>query len=399
MGTNNLLGQPFVVNKLQLKNRLVASATYECMATDDGKVTKDLHKRYQKLAQGGAGLIIPGYAFIEKNGQALPRQIGISSDDNLSGLEELVQTMHEHGAKAVLQLAHAGRQTLPDLIGGATPMAPSAIEADPLFNVQPREMTVGEIRQTIDAFGEAASRARKAGFDGVMIHATHGYLVAQFLSPHTNRRIDEWGGNTENRMRFLAEVYKTIRQAVGNDYPVLTKLSVEEGLPNGIHIEEATKYAKRLSELGIDAIELSGGTVVDTVFLMSRGNIPIDVLTMGKDETVKPLIEEALFSIKDAVKYEEAYWLGAADEIKGVIGRTPLILVGGMKYPQTMEKIVKEGKADLISLCRSLIKEPDFPNEILAGRKSPSTCAFCNLCLAAVILMKPVGCYNRGLSS
>ena len=131
---------------------------------------------------------------------------------------------------------------------------------------------------------------------------------------------------------------------------------------------------------------------------MSRGNIPIDVLTMGKDEAVKPLIEEALFSIKDAVKYEEAYWLGAAEQIRGVIGETPLILVGGMKYPQTMEKIVKEGKADLISMSRPLNKEPNFPNEILAGRKSPSTCAFCNLCLAAVVSMKPVGCYNRRLN-
>jgi 2,4-dienoyl-CoA reductase-like NADH-dependent reductase (Old Yellow Enzyme family) len=278
-------------------------------------------------------------------------------------------------------------------------MAPSAIEADPSYNVQPREMTVEEIRQTIDTFGEAASRAKKAGFDGVQIHAAHGYLVAQFLSPHTNRRTDEWGGNTKNRIRFLTEVYNRIRQAVGNDYPVLTKLSVEEGLPNGIHLEESTKYAKKLSELGIDAIEVSGGTVVDTAFLICRGDIPIDYITMGKDEAVKPLIEEALFSMKDAVKFEEAYWLGAAEQIRGVIGKTPLILVGGMKYPQTMEKIVKEGKADLISLCRPLIKEPNFPNEILAGRKSPSTCAFCNMCLAAFFLKKPTGCYNRGLSS
>jgi len=116
---------------------------------------------------------------------------------------------------------------------------------------------------------------------------------------------------------------------------------------------------------------------------------------MGKDAPVKQLVEEALFSIKDAVKYEEAYWLGAAEQIRGVVGKTPLILVGGMKHPQTMEKLVKEGKVDLISLCRPLIREPNFPNEILAGRKSPSTCAFCNLCLAAAAVAKPVRCYNR----
>lgn len=398
METTNLLGQPFYINKLQLKNRIEAAPTFECMATDDGKVTKDLHKRYRNLAQGGAGLIIPGIAYVEKNGKVAPRQIGVFSDDHISGLGELAQTIHEHGAKAVLELVHAGRQTRPDVIGGATPMAPSAIEADPLYNVQPREMTVGEIRQTINEFAEASSRAKKAGFDGVMILAAGGYLVAQFLSPHTNRRTDEWGGNSENRMRFLVEIYKRVRQAVGSEYPVLTKLTVEEGLPNGIHIEDAAKYANKLSELGVDAIELGGGTIVDTVFLGIRGNIPIDILTMGKDETLKPLIEEALFSLKDVVKCEEAYWLGAAEQIKKVTGNTPLILSGGMKYPQTMEKIVQEGKTDLISLCRPLIKEPNFPNEILAGRKSPSTCAFCNMCVAAIFLMKPVGCYNRGLS-
>jgi len=208
MGAQNLLGQPFIINKLQLKNRIVRSGTYEAMATDDGKVTEKLQKLYRSLAQGGAGLIIPGYAFVEKSGQCATRQIGIFSDDHISGLKKLVQTMREHGAKTVLQLAHAGRQTVPARIGGKTPMAPSSIEPDPFNNVQPREMTVAEIRQTINAFGDAATRAKKAGFDGVQIHAAHGYLVAQFLSPHTNRRTDEWGGNTENRMRFITEVYK-----------------------------------------------------------------------------------------------------------------------------------------------------------------------------------------------
>jgi 2,4-dienoyl-CoA reductase-like NADH-dependent reductase (Old Yellow Enzyme family) len=395
MNNQNILSQSFSISELQLKNRIVRSGTYEAMASEDGKVTKELCRLHTKLVEGGSGLIIPGYAFVDKSGQCNERQIGVYSDVHISGLKELVKTIHQDDAKTVLQLVHAGRQTVPKLIGGRTPMAPSSIEPDPLYGIQPSEMSVEEIKETIDAFSNAAARAKEADFDGVQIHATHGYLVAQFLSPHTNRRTDEWGGNAENRMRFLCEVYNAVRLAVGYDYPVLVKLTVEEGLPEGIHVAEAARHARRLSELGIDAIELSGGTVADTVFLMARGDIPIDLFTTGKDAEAKSIAEEDLFSIKEDVKYEEAYWLDAAEQIRKATGKTPLILVGGMKYPQTMERIVKEGKADLISLCRPLIREPSFPNEILAGRKSPSKCAFCNLCLAAAAAANPVRCYNR----
>ena len=242
-------------------------------------------------------------------------------------------------------------------------------------------MTEEEINETINAFGAAAIRSKEAGFDAVQLHAAHGYLLAQFLSPHTNRRTDEWGGNPENRMRFVIEVNNSVREAVGDDYPVLIKLSVEEGLENGITLDEAGNIAMRLSQVGIDAIEISGGTIVDTVFMMSRGDIPIDMITRNADPAAKDQIEGFLYSIKDMVKYEEAYWLKHAEKIKEMIGDVPLILVGGMKYPQTMAKILEENKADLISLCRSLIREPDFPKEMAEGRKDPAKCGFCNRCL------------------
>jgi len=256
-------------------------------------------------------------------------------------------------------------------------------------------MTEEEIHETINAFGAAAIRSKEAGFDAVQLHAAHGYLLAQFLSPHTNRRTDEWGGNPENRMRFVIEVNNSVREAVGDDYPVLIKLSVEEGLENGITLDEAGNIAMRLSQVGIDAIEISGGTIVDTVFMMSRGDIPIDMITRNADPATKDQIEGFLYSIKDMVKYEEAYWLTHAEKIKEVIGDVPLILVGGMKYPQTMEKILAENKADLISLSRALIREPDFPKEMAEGRKDPAKCAFCNRCLME-IADKPLRCYNLG---
>jgi 2,4-dienoyl-CoA reductase-like NADH-dependent reductase (Old Yellow Enzyme family) len=393
--TKNLLFEPIEINRMKLKNRLVRSATYEAMASEDGKVTDQMINLYKRLAEGGIGLIIPGYSYIQKNGQGSPFQGAIYSDDHIPGLKRLVDEVHNLDTKVAIQLVHAGRQTVPALIGGETPVAPSAIEADPFLNIEPREITVDEIHETIGSFGEAARRGVEAGFDAIQLHATHGFLLAQFLSPHTNRRTDEWGGNPEKRMRFLIEVYEKVRDVVGKDYPVLVKMSVEEGIPNGLTPDEASNIAQKLSKIGIDAIEISGGTVVDTVFMMSRGDIPIDMLTSGKEPDVKEQMEEVLYSIKDGVKFEEAYWLKHAEKIKEVIGDVPLIIVGGMKYPQTMEKILKENKADLISLCRALIREPALPKEMAEGRKDPAKCSFCNRCLLTVgLTAAPLKCYN-----
>jgi 2,4-dienoyl-CoA reductase-like NADH-dependent reductase (Old Yellow Enzyme family) len=235
----NVLFEPKQVNSMHLKNRMVRSATYECMATEDGKVTEDLISLYKTLAKGGVGLIIAGYSYVQENGRCAPMQTGIYHDDCIPGFKKLVDAVHGEDTKIALQIVHAGRQTAPALIGGQIPIAPSAIEADPLYRSEPRAMTVEEIHETIDAFAAAAGRCKKAGFDAVQIHATHGYLLAQFLSPYTNRRTDAWGGNTENRLRIVLEIVHRVREVVGPDYPVLIKISVEEGVPNGLTLDEA----------------------------------------------------------------------------------------------------------------------------------------------------------------
>jgi 2,4-dienoyl-CoA reductase-like NADH-dependent reductase (Old Yellow Enzyme family) len=165
------------------------------MADEDGKVTDRLINFYNRLAKGGVGLIILGYAYVQENGRGMPFQIGISNDDHIPGLKKLVDELHNHDAKAALQIMHAGRQTTPERLGGKTPIAPSAIEPDPFLRTSPREMSVEEIQETIDAFGAAAGRVKATGFDAVQLHATHGYLLAQFLSSHTNRRTDDEGNN------------------------------------------------------------------------------------------------------------------------------------------------------------------------------------------------------------
>ena len=395
MNEQSLLFTPKEINGMQLKNRLVKSATYEAMAAEDGSVTDQLIDMYTSLAKGGVGLIITGYAYIQENGHCMPLQTGVFSDDNIPGLQKLADAVHEEGGTIALQIAHSGRQTFPALIGGQTPMAPSAIEEDPFFHIEPRAMTTEEISETIDAFGAAAFRCKEAGFDAVQLHGTHGYLIAQFLSPFTNRRTDEWGGNTENRMQFVKEVVKKVRAAVGPDYPVLIKISVEEGVDNGMTLDESCIIAKGLADEGVDAIEVSGGILADTAFVMSRGDVPIDQLTGGLEGDAKTQTEQVLHSIADSVKMEEAYWSGHAEKIKGVVGDVPVMVVGGMKYPQTMEAIIQEKKADFISLARSLVKEPALPKEMAEGRKSPVKCGYCNRCLGAIVAGQPLKCYNR----
>ncbi len=395
MQEQSFLFTPTEINGMHLKNRLVKSATYEAMAAEDGSVTDQLINMYTSLAKGGAGLIVTGYAYIQENGHCMPLQTGVFSDDNIPGLQKLADAVHKEGGAIALQIAHSGRQTSPALIGGQTPMAPSAMEADPFFHTEPRAMTTEEISETIDAFGAAAERCKDAGFDAVQLHGAHGYLIAQFLSPFTNRRTDEWGGDTENRMRFVKEVIKKVRAAVGPDYPVLIKISVEEGVDNGMTLDESRMIAKGLAEEGVDAIEVSGGIVADTAFVMSRGDVPIDQFTAGLEGDAKAQTEQVLYSIADSVKLEEAYWVGHAEKIKEVVGDVPVMVVGGMKYPQTMETIVQEKKADFISLARSLIKEPALPKEMAEGRKSPVKCGYCNRCLGAIVAGQPLKCYNR----
>ena len=391
----NSLFEPTMINNMSLNNRLVRSATYESMAAEDGSVTDRLIELYTTLAKGGVGLIITGYAYVQGNGHCMPFQTGVFSDDNIPGLRKLVDAVHAEGGKIALEIVHSGRQTTPALLGGQTPMAPSAMEADPFFHTEPRAMTTAEIRETIDAFAAAAVRCKKAGFDAVQLHGAHGYLIAQFLSPYTNRRTDEWGGSTENRMRFVKEAIKEVRAAVGPEYPVLIKMSVEEGVENGLTLDESCRIAKGLADAGVDAIEVSGGIVADTPFVMSRGDVPIDQLTGGLEGDAKAQTEQFFYSIADGVKMQEAYWLRHAEKIKEVVGNVPVMLVGGMKYPQTMETIVQEKKADFVSLARALVREPGLPNEMAKGRRSPVKCAYCNRCLAAIIAGQPLKCYNR----
>jgi 2,4-dienoyl-CoA reductase-like NADH-dependent reductase (Old Yellow Enzyme family) len=384
------------IGKKEIKNRFVHSATYECMASDDGEVTDKLIKRYSQIAKGGAGLIVPGYLFVMPNGRALKYQTGIHKDDMIAGLKNLVDVVHDQGSKIAFQLVHSGRQTVKDTIG-QTPMGPSKGPRDNIYMVKPREMTEEEIQETIKAFGAAAFRAREAGADGVQIHGAHGYLVNQFLSPFFNKREDSWGGSDEKRFRFIKEVALEIRKNISDDMFLMVKLNTQDFTPKeGITLEVSKKYAQWLADLPIDGLEVSCGTVSYSMFNMVRGDVPTKEFIINFSWWMKILGKMMLKKMEGKFDLEEGYNLEAAKLIKPVIGDIPLLVVGGLRRVAHMEEVLKNGFADFISMSRPFIREPNIVKKINEGKVDAVACVSCNKCFAAAANLMPVYCYNKG---
>ncbi|MFX1465570.1 MAG: NADH:flavin oxidoreductase [Promethearchaeota archaeon] len=353
------------IKTMTLPNRFVRSATWEGIANPDNTVTPKLIDRMVELAKGGVGLIITGYATVRKDGTSVPWQLGNYADDHLPGLTEMTGAVHKAGGKIVNQIAHGGIFIIPDL-AGAQPMGPSVIEGPegPIC----REMTKDDIREIVIAFGQAAARAKKAGFDGVQFHAAHGYGLSQWLSPFFNKRTDEYGGPLENRARIVLETYQSIRDAVGEQFPVLTKINATDMLDGGISTNDMLQVATMLEEAGIDAIEMSGGTI-------------------------KAVLEGKPNESFSRTQKEEVYYREEAKRLKEKIG-VPLILVGGIRSYEVAEQLVDEGIADYIALCRPLIREPDLINRWKAGDTRKSECISDNKCMGAAVEGKGAYCIH-----
>lgn len=339
------------INGMTLKNRLVRSATWEGMAAPDGRPTPKMTDFYRELATGGVGLIISGFAFVQPDGKALAGQMGIHTDDFADEYQALTSAVHAAGGKVVAQIVHAGGQTMSETIG-QKPLAPSAVDVDQ-FQETPAELTQEQIKQIVAAFGEGARRAKEWGFDGVQFHGAHGYLINQFLSPLTNQRLDEYGGSIEKRIRFLMEVYREVRKQVGNDYPVMIKLNASDNLKGGLAARDSDYAARRLSEAGIDAVEVSAGTPAS-----------------GKRNPARQKIINP---------DKEAYNLELARMIKGAVS-CPVIVVGGYRSYAVAERTVAEEMMDYVSMSRPLINDPELPSRWQAGDHDLSGCISCNAC-------------------
>ena len=356
------------IGEVEIKNRFVRSATGERIASEDGRVTDELIEFYKVLAEGGVGLIITGVTYVHANGKSIPNQLAIDKDDLIPGLRNLTDVVHKYGenCKIAIQLHHSGRQSM--IL--ESPPAPSVV-IEPTFNVIPREMTIQDIEDTVEAFAKAARRAKEAGFDVIQLHAAHGYLLSQFLSPYTNKRADGYGGSTENRIKIIEDIYKRSVDMVGKDFPILIKMNVDDFLEGGIKLDESMKIAQKFSEMGFAAIETS--SCMWEVILRTKKEL-------GWHPVFNP---EARVDINS--KEKEAYNLSYAKEIKKVI-KVPLILVGGIRSLDVIEKILNEGWADFIGLCRPLIREPDLPNKWLKGiGKITCECISCNGCTASLL--------------
>ncbi|MGB3458069.1 MAG: NADH:flavin oxidoreductase [Halobacteriota archaeon] len=377
---NSVLFETAKIKNIELRNRFVMSAAADHLSTEKGHVTNLQIARFNQLAEGGVGLIISGAILAHSSGKTYAGSPTLADDDAIAGYKKLVSEVHKRGAKIAAQLCHSGistsryQNTL-----GREGIAPSLIpENDYYFNTQNSMFLPGkyhaatdeEIRAIIRAFGDAALRAKEAGFDAVQLHGAHSSLLSQFLSPHTNRRTDSWGGSLENRIHIHREMYGDIRTKVGEDYPVMIKLGVEDGGPGGLKFNEGKIVACYLSELGFDALEISQGL-------------------MGK------LWEETPMRTRINSIEKEAYFRDWCREVTGAID-TPTMLVGGLRTFELMEEIVRNHEADFISLCRPLIREPGLINDWKRGDTHRATCVSCNKCALALGEGKPLDCYLEG---
>jgi 2,4-dienoyl-CoA reductase-like NADH-dependent reductase (Old Yellow Enzyme family) len=367
------LFEPYKIGSLELKNRFVRSATWDNTADINGAVTDASLAVYRNVASGGVGLIMTGFAYVAPLGQALPRQYGAHTDAMIPGLQRLVQAAHQGGAKIALQIVHAGINS-PFLIKmGMTALAvsnkPGSIPPGMLpslsrkeeINIPHREITDEEIESTLLDFAAAAVRARRAGFDAVQLHGAHGYLMSQFLSPLFNLRSDRWGGNTEKRRRFHLELVREVRRAVGDGFPLLIKFGVQDDHPGGLALSEGLETARQMVREGIDAIEVSAG--IGVAPSTAKTSSPEPVLYRDRAAAVKQVVS------------------------------VPVIAVQGIRSLGMAQSIIDHGDADLISMCRPLILEPDLIARWQRGETGPSKCTSCQKCHS--LDDDPVHCRTR----
>ena len=356
------LFQPVTIGTLHLRNRIVMAPMVTNYATEDGQVTPRLIDYLAARAAGGVGLIVVEASYIRSDGRGFSNQLGIHRDDLVPGLRQLVEAVHAAGASVAIQLFHAGRQTT-SAITGIQPIAPSPVP-DPVTKQLPREMSLNDIQQVEVAFANAARRACDAGFDAVEIHGAHGYLIAQFLSPFSNHRVDDYGAGIRGRARFAVEIVRRVRDVVGPDYPIQFRLSGEECVPGGLSVDQTRVVAALLEEAGINALHVSVGNYATPGRLITA---PMDV--------------------------DRGFLVPLAARIKKVVS-IPVIAVDRIDNPLLAEQVLAMGDADLVAMGRGLLTDPELPDKARRGDfDAILPCIACNqACIAYLMQQRPITC-------
>ena len=395
--TSNTMFQPLTLASIRLPNRLVRAATYEGMATRGGKPRPELGQLYASLSRGGIGTLITGFTFISPDGRAMQTgQAGIEQDDRIGQWETVLETARRAGGNTryFMQIAHTGRQTRQAITG--LPVVGASARRCTYFRQPVTPLDEKGVNRIIELFGQAAWRAREAGFDGIEVHAAHGYLIHQFLSPWTNLRTDVW----KDRPRFLEAVLASVREQAGNRFPVFVKLSATDDNTPGIRLEDTIETVRRISTAGVDAVEISYGTMEYALNII-RGACPVHAVLKINPifRDMPPILRWAWkhFMMKSYlakfVPFKENYNLAAAAAIRQTTG-VPVIQVGGVRSGAGIRQCLEAG-IDAVSLCRPLILDPDFPRHLATQPDAVSTCTNCNQCTIHCDTDQPLQCYRN----
>ncbi|MGO9308241.1 MAG: alpha/beta fold hydrolase [Spirochaetia bacterium] len=382
---------PTSIGTVRIANRLVRSATLECMCPNAGRIDERYVRTYENLARGGAGLIVTGNYFVHRLGVVQENNFLVDSDGAIAELARVTAAVKRHGVPIFAQVNHGGRYAR-RVLTGAAPLAPSAVK-DTINRVLPRAMTEEEIETAIASFVSAARRVQRAGFDGLEINGSHGYLVNQFLSGFTNRRRDRWGGTRENRFRFLAEIVRQTRAATGPDFPVTVKLNGCDFMPRGITVDECVAFARELESLGVCGLTISGGFKEKAFRTMCKGDIPRQHVLASRTGVERVAGWVLLAAMQRSSRFSEGYFLPHAAAVKRQVS-IPVTAVGGFRTLAVMEQALADGSADLIGLARPLVREPHLPRRMADGSAEAATCVNCNRCtVMTALLSEPLRCH------
>lgn len=386
-----------IVGKIPMRNRIIRSATHDGLAdpATDG-ASEELIRKYVYLAKNDVGCIIQGYAIVSPDGKSnYPRCLGFYNPKAAESYKKLTAAVHDAGGVIVAQIAHCGRQTSSKAIG-VKKIAPTA-KRHLLYPDKARAMTKEDILRVENDFITAIEHAKEYGYDGVQLHLAHGYLLHDFISENGNKRRDEYGGSLENRMRIVKEILKGAREKVG-DFPIWVKLSATDKRSKGMRIPYSVKVAKLLEEYGVDAIEVSCGSVQDGMNTMRSKRFPMDAIFAYREPLASMprfinkvfLAAAKLFNpLIPQPKPLELYNVPAAMELKKAV-KTDLIVVGGVTDIKDMQNLINEGIA-AVAMCRPFICEPNFAKKLKDGTATKSQCIMCNCC-GLVIEKEPTRC-------
>lgn len=403
MAEMSVLATPLRIGSMTVAGRLFKSATSETRATDDGFVTDELLAFYEPMVEIGTPMTVTGNLYVSAQGKSADRQAGIDRDDNIAGLREWTDLAHQHGVKLVAQLNHGGRQ-----IGKAAPGVDRLVSAsavrEPLYGTKPSPLRLDEMPGVVESFVAAGVRAREAGFDGIQIHAAHGYLLSQFLTPHTNRRKDGYGGSLDNRARLLLEVLRGMRSRLGDDFPIIVKMNGTDDLPlrNGASTEELVQVARWLQDEGIDAVEVSRGHYESwpgmiqghykgflKTSVTSGAGRHASVLRTTTARAIAPVVERVAEYLRPPM---EGFNLVQAERFRQAL-EVPVICVGGFHTKAGMEAAITSGKVDAVSAARAMIANPHLYRTVVGEVTDAPECGFCNGCIARFGGM-PIDCYS-----